>query len=78
LALEGEQHNLSNIPLGVLPELNHDDTMNPEKHMDQILINGDIHGIVHDDVMVRVFLQTLISPTNDCYPFLWLEYFSKH
>jgi hypothetical protein len=36
-------------------------------HMDQFLSICDIHLIEHDDVMVRVFLQTLIGPTYEWY-----------
>jgi hypothetical protein len=41
--------------------------MDPKKHMDQFLSICDIHLIEHDDVMVKVFLQTLIGPTYDWY-----------
>jgi hypothetical protein len=35
--------------------------------MDQFLSLCDIHMIEHEDVMVRVFLQTLIVPTYEWY-----------
>jgi hypothetical protein len=41
--------------------------MDPRRHMDQFLSVCDIHLIEHDDVMVRVFLQTLIGPTYEWY-----------
>jgi hypothetical protein len=41
--------------------------MDPKKHMDQFLSICDIHLIEHDDVMVEVFLQTLIGPAYDWY-----------
>jgi hypothetical protein len=41
--------------------------MDPKRHMDQFLSVCDIHLIEHDDVMVRVFLQTLIGPAYEWY-----------
>jgi hypothetical protein len=41
--------------------------MNHDKHLDHFLTICDIHGVVHDDVMVRVFMQTLIGPAYDWY-----------
>jgi len=41
--------------------------MNPNKHLDQFPIICYIHLVTHDDVMVIVFLQTLIGPTYDWY-----------
>jgi hypothetical protein len=41
--------------------------MDPKKHLDQFLTICDIHLIEHDDVMVILFLQTLIGPTYDWY-----------
>jgi hypothetical protein len=41
--------------------------MDPKRHMDQFLTICEIHLIEHDDVMVRVFLQTLIGPTYEWY-----------
>jgi hypothetical protein len=51
----------------IFPIFTGDGIMDPKKHMDQFLSICDIHLIEHDDVMVRVFLQTLIGPTYDWY-----------
>lgn len=41
--------------------------MNLEKHLDQFLSICDIHSIIEDDVIVRVFLQTLVGLAYDWY-----------
>jgi hypothetical protein len=41
--------------------------MDTKRHIDQFLAICDIHLIDHDDVMVRVFLQTLIGSTYKWY-----------
>jgi hypothetical protein len=41
--------------------------MGPRQHMYQFLSIYDIYLIEHDDVMVIVFLQTLIGPSYVCY-----------
>jgi hypothetical protein len=62
-----EERNISlpTLPQGILPVFSGDGIMDPKKHMDQFLSICDIHLIEHDDVMVRVFLQTLIGPAYD-------------
>jgi hypothetical protein len=67
LNLQGEQHQLPTLPQGILPIFSGDGIMDPKNHMDQFLSICDIHLIEHDDVMVRVFLQTLIGPTYEWY-----------
>jgi hypothetical protein len=67
LNLHGEQHTFPTLPQGVLPVFSGDGIMDPKRHMDQFLSVCDIHLIEHDDVMVRVFLQTLIGPTYEWY-----------
>jgi hypothetical protein len=44
--------------------------MDPKIHIDQLLSVCDIHFIEHNDVMVRVFMQTLIVPTYEWYLYL--------
>jgi len=41
--------------------------MNPNKHLNHFLTICYIHLVTCDDVMVIVFLQTLIGPTYDWY-----------
>lgn len=41
--------------------------MCPEKHLNQFISICEIHSIIEDDVMVRVFLQTLVDPTYNWY-----------
>ena len=41
--------------------------MSPKKHLDRFFTICDIHLILYDDVMVRVFLQTLVGPAYDWY-----------
>jgi len=65
LALQGEQQQSPNLSIGILLIFNGDGIVNPNKHLDHFLIICDIHGLVHDVVMVKVFMQTLIGPTYD-------------
>jgi hypothetical protein len=44
--------------------------MNPKKHLNQFLTILYIRLIEYDDLMERVFLQNLISPTHEWYPSL--------
>jgi hypothetical protein len=64
--LQGEQHQLPTLPQGV-PIFYGDRIMDPKKNLDHFLTIFDIHLIKHDDVMVRLFLQTLIVPTYGWY-----------
>ena len=41
--------------------------MNPEKNLDQFLAIWDIHLVTEDDVMVRIFLQTVAGLAYDWY-----------
>jgi hypothetical protein len=41
--------------------------MDPKRHMNQFLSMCEIHLIEHDDVMVRMFLQTLIGLAYEWY-----------
>jgi hypothetical protein len=67
LNLQGEQHQLSTLPQGVLPIFSGDGSTDLKRHLDQFLVVCDIHLIEHDDVMVRVFLQTLTGQAYEWY-----------
>jgi hypothetical protein len=67
LNLQGEQHALPTLPQGVFPIFSGDGIMDLRRHMDQLLVVCDIHLIEHDDVMVRVFLYTLIALAYEWY-----------
>ena len=51
----------------IFPLFNGDGVMNLENHLNQFLSICDIHSVIEGDVMVRVFLQTLVGPSYDCY-----------
>jgi hypothetical protein len=59
LNLQREQHQLPNLPQGVLPTFLQDGVMDPKRHMYMFLNMCEIHLVEHDDVMVILFLQTL-------------------
>lgn len=63
----GQRHPLPALPTGVLPIFNGDGIMCPKKHLDQFVNISKIHSIINDDVMVRLFLQTLVCLAYDCY-----------
>jgi hypothetical protein len=67
LNLQGEKHQLPTLPQGILSIFTGDGIMDPKNHMDQFIFICDIHLIEHDDVMINVFLQTLIGPAYDWY-----------
>ena len=46
---------------------NGDNVMNTKNHLDQFLATCDIYLLTKDDVMVNVFIQTLVGPTYDQY-----------
>jgi hypothetical protein len=67
LNLQGEQHQLPTLPQGVLPTFSGDGVMDPKIHMDLFLNMCEIHLVEHDDVMVRLFLQTLTGLAYEWY-----------
>jgi hypothetical protein len=67
LNLFGEQHQLPTLPQGALPVFSGDRIMDPKRHMEQFLSMCELHLVEHEDVMVRLFLQTLIGPTHEWY-----------
>jgi hypothetical protein len=58
---------LPTLPQGFLPVFLGDRVMDAKRHMDHFLFICEIHLIEHDDVMVRMFLQTLTYPTYEWY-----------
>ena len=67
LNIVGEMHPLLTLPVGILPIFNGNSVMFPEKHLDQFINICEIHSIIEDDVMVRVFLQTLVGQAYEWY-----------
>jgi len=65
LNLRGEQHQFPTLPQVIFPIFSGDGIMNPKNHMDRFLSICDIHLIEQNDVMVKVFLETLIGPAYD-------------
>jgi hypothetical protein len=51
----------------VLPTFSGDGAMDPKKHMDKNFSTCKIHLVEHDDVMVRLFLYTLIGQAYEWY-----------
>jgi hypothetical protein len=50
-----------------LPTFPGDGSVDPKKHMEKFLSICEIHLVEHDDVMVRLFLQTLIGQAYEWY-----------
>jgi hypothetical protein len=67
LNLRGEQHELPVLPKGTLKTFSRDGTIDAKRHVDLFLDVCDFHLIEHDDVMVRLFLQTLSGQDYEWY-----------
>jgi hypothetical protein len=67
LDLLGEQHELPILPKGTLKEFSGDGTIDAKRHVDLFLDVCDFHLVEHDDVMVRLFLQTLSGQAYEWY-----------
>jgi hypothetical protein len=67
LNLQGEKHPLPTLPQGALPIFSGDGRVDPKRHLDLFLDMCDFHLIQHDDVMVRLFLQTLTGQAYEWY-----------
>jgi hypothetical protein len=67
LNLYGEQHQLLTFPQGLLPTFSGDGSIDPKKHVEIFLSLCEIHLVEHDDVMVRLFLQTLTDQDHEWY-----------
>jgi hypothetical protein len=67
LNLQGEQHELPILPKGTLKTFSGDGVIDPKRHVDLFLDVCDFHLIKDDDVMVRLFLQTLADQAYEWY-----------
>jgi hypothetical protein len=67
LNLMGEQHELPVLPKGTLKEFSGDGTIDAKRHLHLFLDVCDFHRVEHDDVMVRLFLQTLSERAYEWY-----------
>jgi len=65
LNLIGEQHDLLVLPKGTLKEFFGDGAIDAKGHLHLFLDVCDFHCVEYDDVMVRLFLQTLSGRAYD-------------
>jgi len=61
LNLLGEKHDLFVLPKGTLKEFSGDGAINAKRHLHLFLDVCDFHRVEYEDVMVRLFLQTLLG-----------------
>jgi hypothetical protein len=59
LNLTGELHELPVLPKGTLKEFSGDGTIDAKRHLHLFLDVYECHRVEYDDIMVRLFLQTL-------------------
>jgi hypothetical protein len=67
LNLIGEQHELCVLPKGTLKEFSRDEAIDAKRHLHLFLDVCDFHHVEHDNVMVRLFLQTLSRRAYEWY-----------
>jgi hypothetical protein len=67
LNIIGEQHDLPVLPKGTLKEFSRDGAIDAKRHLHLFLDVCDFHRVEHDDVMVRLFLQTLSGRVYEWY-----------
>jgi hypothetical protein len=67
LNLIGEQHDLSVLPKGTMRKFSRDGVIDAKRHLHLFLDVCDFHRVDHDDVMVRIFLQTLLGRAYEWY-----------
>jgi hypothetical protein len=67
LNLIGEQHYLPVLPKGILREFSRDRAIYVKRHLHLLLDVCDFHRVEYDDVMVRLFLQTLSRRAYEWY-----------
>jgi hypothetical protein len=67
LNLRGEQHDLLILPKGTLKEFFGDGTIDAKGHLNLFLYVFYFHCVEYDDVMVRLFLQTLSGRSYEWY-----------
>ena len=58
---------MPSFPTSILPLFNGDGVMNPENNLNKFLTICNIHLVLEDDVMVRVFFQTIVGASYDWY-----------
>jgi hypothetical protein len=63
----GKQHDLSFVPKGTLKEFSGDGEIDANRHLHLFLDVCDFHHVEYDDVMVRLFLQTLSGRAYEWY-----------
>jgi hypothetical protein len=67
LDLRGEQHELPILPKGTLKQISGDGTIDAKIHVDLFLDVCDFHLVEHNDVMIKLFLQTLSGKAYERY-----------
>jgi hypothetical protein len=67
LNIIGEQHGLPVLHKGTLKDFCRDGTIDAKRHMYLFFDICDFHGVEYDDVMVRLFLQTLSKRAYEWY-----------
>jgi hypothetical protein len=67
LNLLGEKHDLSVLPKGTLKEFFGDGEIDAKRHLHLFLDVCDFHRVEYEDVMVRLFLQTLLGGAYEWY-----------
>jgi hypothetical protein len=65
--LGGEQHELHVLPKGTLKTFSRDGTFDAKIHIDLLMDFCDFHLVKHDNVMVRLFFQTLSGKSYEWY-----------
>jgi hypothetical protein len=61
LNIRGEKHDLPFVPKGTLKEFFGDGTIDSKRHINLFLDVYDFHHVEYDDVMVSLFLHTLLE-----------------
>jgi hypothetical protein len=67
LNLMGEQHELPVLPKGTLKEFVRDGTIDAKRHLHLFINVCDFYRVEHDDIMVRLFFQTLSERAYERY-----------
>jgi hypothetical protein len=67
LNIIGEQHELPVLPKGTLKEFSEDRAIYAKRHLHLFLDICDFHRVEYDDIMVRLFLQTLSERAYEWY-----------
>jgi len=67
LNILGEKHDPNVLPKGTLKEFYGDETIDAKRHLNLFLDVCDFHHVEYEDVMVRLFLQTLSGQAYEWY-----------